>query len=149
MSGRICNVAQTALLTLIFQNTAYANVGNAGGLQPSSAAGSFFISLNTADPGAAGTLTTSESAYTNYAEQSVARSSGGWTITGTSPATAENAAAVTFPACGATGSTVTWFQVGLTSGGNAMFQGSLTASLIINAGITPSFAINALQCTLD
>lgn len=67
------NAAETALLTLIFNNTDWANVGDAGGLQNSATAGSFYISLHTADPGETGSQTTSETAYTNYARVAVAR----------------------------------------------------------------------------
>jgi hypothetical protein len=87
MAGRIGNTAQSDLLKLVFQNIAMANVGNAGGLQPSTVAGSLFVALHTADPGAAGTQSTSEAAYTSYARVAVARSSGGWTVTGSSPTT--------------------------------------------------------------
>jgi len=70
------NTAETALLRLLFQNTAFANIGDASGLQPSAAAGSFFVRLHTADPGEAGTGDTSEVAYTGYAPVGVARSAG-------------------------------------------------------------------------
>ena len=77
-----------------------AGVGDAAGLQNSAAAGSLYVSLHTADPGEAGEQTTSETAYTNYARVAVARSAAGWTVAGNN---ASNAAAVAFPACGATG----------------------------------------------
>ena len=47
------NAAEQALIDLLFLNTDWANIGDAGGLQNSVAAGSFYISLHTADPGAA------------------------------------------------------------------------------------------------
>jgi hypothetical protein len=144
------NSAESDLLKLFFQNTAMANVGSAGGLQPSSSAGSLFVTLHTASPGATGTQSTSEAAYTNYARVGVARSSGGWTITGSSPTTAENAAAVTFPQSGSGPETETSFAVGQeTSGAGELYWfGALNANLVVNNLITPSFAINALQATL-
>lgn len=51
------NAFETALLTLIFNNTNLANVGDATGLRGSTTAGSFYIGLHTADPGEAGTVT--------------------------------------------------------------------------------------------
>ena len=54
------NAFETDLLKLIFQNVALANVGDASGLQPSSTAGSLYISLHTGDPGETGDQTTSE-----------------------------------------------------------------------------------------
>jgi hypothetical protein len=150
MSG-LANTAQSDLLKLLFQNTAWANVGNAGGLQPSGAAGSFYISLHTADPTNAGSQTSSEATYTNYARVAVARSSAGFTISGSSPTSVANAAVVSFPACGVTGNTVTYFAIGrdVSGVGEILVSGPLTSSLIINNGITPSFAIGALVATVD
>ena len=48
------NAFETELLDLIFNNAAVANIGDAGGLQPSAAAGSLYVSLHTGDPGEAG-----------------------------------------------------------------------------------------------
>lgn len=141
------NTSQTALVTLLFQNTAMANVGNVGGLQPSSAAGSFYISLHTANPGTTGTQTTSEAAYTSYARVAIARSSGGWTVTGNQPCIAENAAACTFPAATGGSETETYFGIGTASSGTGqlLISAALSSSLAVSSGITPSFAINALQ----
>jgi hypothetical protein len=70
---------RTNILELIFQNLAWANIGDASGLQPSGAAGNFYISLHTANP-AGGNQTTSECTYTSYARVAVVRSAGGWTV---------------------------------------------------------------------
>ncbi len=150
MSTAMGNTAESDLLKLLFQNTAWANVGNAGGLQPSSAAGSFYISLHTATLSGSSSQTSSEAAYTSYARVAVARSSGGWTITGSAPTIAENAAAVTFPACTGGSETETYTMVGRDSSstGENLFWGALTSSLAVSSGITPSFAINALQAQM-
>lgn len=142
------NAFETALLNLYFLNTDHANIGDAAGLQNSATAGSFYISLHTADPGEAGDQTTSETAYTNYARVAVARSGAGWSV---STNTASNAAAVNFPTCGATGATITHFGVGTasTGAGNLLFSGALTASLAVSNGITPSFGIGDLDVTVD
>ena len=58
------NIGETALLNLLFKNQAWANVGDASGLQPSAAAGNFYVRLHSADPGETGTGDTSEIAYT-------------------------------------------------------------------------------------
>ena len=152
MSGRLSNASQSDLLKLLFQNVAWANVGNTAGLQPSSAPGNFYIALHTADPGAAGNQHTSEANYTSYARQGVARSSAGWVISGSSPTAATNAAVIAFPACTGGSETETWFSLGVDVSsltGEALFQGPLTASLAVSSGITPSFAIGALTCTMD
>jgi hypothetical protein len=142
------NAFETSLLGLIFTNVAAANVGDAGGLLPSATAGVFWISLHTADPGEAGGQTTSESAYTNYARQSVVRTTSGWTVAG---GTVDNDAAITYPEGGATGSTVTDFGVGSdeTTAGNLFLKGALGDSLAVANGITPSFAAGALDISLD
>jgi hypothetical protein len=142
------NAFETALLTLYFNNTDHANIGDAAGIQNSATAGSFYVSLHTADPGETGNQTTSESAYTNYARVAVARSAAGWTI---SNANVSNAAIISFPAGGATGSLVTHFGIGSDSSGagNLFFRGALTSSLQVNSGITPSFAIGELDVNID
>lgn len=140
------NALENGLLSLLFENANYANVGDATGLRGSSTAGVFYISLHTADPGEAGTQTTSESAYTNYARVSVARSTAGWTVTS---GVADNDAAITFAACGVTGSTITHTGIGSdTSGAGNLFM-SGTASLVVSNGVTPQFAIGALDCSCD
>lgn len=142
------NAFETALLTLYFNNTDHANVGDAAGIQNSAAAGSFYISLHTADPGEGGSQTTSETAYGSYARVAVARSAVGWTIAG---ANVSNAAAITFPTASSGPSTITHFGIGSDSSGagNLFFSGALGASRIINTGITPSFAIGELDVDAD
>lgn len=142
------NAFETSLLTLIFNNTDNANIGDATGLRGSSTAGVFYIGLHTADPGETGDQTTSETGYTSYARVSIARSSGGFTISGNS---VSNAAAVTFPACTGGTATITHFSIGSDSSGtgNLFFSGALTSSLAVSNGITPSFAIGQLTTTAD
>ena len=144
----LTNAAETALLNLLFANTDWANIGDAGGLQNSVTAGSFYISLHTADPGETGNQTTSEATYTGYARVAVARSAAGWTVSG---ANCSNAAAVTFGACTAGSSTCTYFGIGTdaSGAGNLIASGALTASLAVTAGITPSFAIGELDVNAD
>lgn len=143
----LANTTQTSFIVLYFQNAAAANIGNSSGLQPSSAAGSFYISLHTANPGVTGSQTTSEAAYTSYARVAIARSSGGWTSTGNQPAIAENAAACTFPPATGGSETETYFGIGTasTGAGQLIISSALSSSLAVSSGITPSFAINALQ----
>lgn len=137
---------ETGIMTLIFQNTDFANVGDATGLRGSTTAGVFYIGLHTSDPGETGDQTTNESAYTNYARVSVARAAAQWTH---ASGVTDNDNAITFPACGVTGSTVTHFSVGTNSSGagNRFFNG--TSSLSVSNGITPSFAAGALDITCD
>jgi hypothetical protein len=91
-------------------------------------------------------FSTSEANYTGYARVSVARTSGGFTITANAVA---NAAAVTFGACTAGSSTITHFSVTVASSGTSkiLWRGT-TNSLAVTAGITPSFAIGELDCDI-
>lgn len=140
------NVFENGLLSLIFENANYANVGDATGLRGSSTAGVFYISLHTADPGETGSQNTSESAYTNYARQSVARSTSGWTV---ASGVADNDAAIDFPQGGASGSTLTHSGIGSDSSGAGNLYLTGTASLVVSNGVTPSFAAGALDISLD
>jgi len=145
------DVTEAGLLKLLFNNVGFALVGDATGLVGSTGVGSFYISLHTADPTDAGTTTSSEATYTGYARVAVARTIGGFTISGTTPTQAANAAAVNFAACTAGTNTVTYFGVCTSSSGagTLMFSGILTSSLAVSTGITPSFAIGALLVTAD
>ena len=137
------------LLDLIFTNVAAPNVGDAGGLQPSATAGSFYISLHTAAPAeTASAQTTSEAAYTSYARQAVARSTAGWTV---ASGNVDNDAAITFPQATGGSETETDFGIGsdLTGAGNLDMTGALTSSLAVSNGITPEFAAGALDVALD
>jgi hypothetical protein len=104
--------------------------------------------LHTSDPGEAGSQTTNETAYTNYARVAVARSGAGWTVSGNAVA---NAATITFPTCGASGATITHFGVGTDSSGAGalLYKGALTASLAVSSGITPEFLAGELDITED
>ena len=142
------NAAETALLALLFNNTDFASIGDAGGLQNSATAGSFYISLHTGDPGEAGDQTTNETAYTNYTRIAVARSGAGWTVSGNS---ATNAAQITFPQCGVTGATITYVGIGTDSAGagTLLYSGALNSSLAVALNITPLFAASGLTITED
>ena len=147
------NAFESDLLLLILNNTNIANLGDAVGVRGSTAAGSVFVSLHTADPGDAGTQITSETTYTGYVRLAVVRSAAGWTISGTAPTQAANAAILTFGACTAGPITLSHFAVGyLSSGaGNIIVKGALSAPLAITASpsITPNFPIGSLVATCD
>jgi len=144
------NVFENGLLSLIFENANYANVGDATGLRGSTTAGVFYVSLHTANPNETGDQSTSETAYTNYLRSggSVARSTAGWSV---AAGVADNDGAITYAQCGASGATLTHFGVGSdsTGVGNLFLWGALTASLVVSSGVTPSFSAGALDVTLD
>lgn len=129
----------------VFQNAAIANIGNAGGLQPSGVAGSLFVALHTAYPGETGDQTTSEATYTGYARMAVARSAGGWTVSGTNPTIVSNAALVTFAQCTAGSNTITHWSIGLiTSGASViLYKGPLGTDI---AGAFTADVANLVTC---
>lgn len=142
------NASETNLLLLLFNNTDWANVGDAAGLQNSAAAGSLHVALHSSDPGDAGNQTTNEVAYTGYGRVAVARSGAGFTVSGNQ---VSNAATVQFGECTAGTATATHFSVGLAASGagDILYSGALSASRSISAGITPLFNTGALQGTVD
>lgn len=131
------NTFENELLLHLFNNADIANVGDAAGLQNSVAAGSLYLVLHTADPGEAGTATTSEIAYTGYARQAVARSSAGFTVSGASATLANN---VDFPEMtGGAGGTVTYFSVVKEVSGASviLYSGTVTPNIAVATGVTP------------
>ena len=142
------NVLENGLLSLLFENANYANVGDATGLRGSSTAGVFYISLHTANPNETGTQSTSEAAYTSYARVSVARSTSGWTV---ASGVADNDAAINFPQATGGSETETYVGVGsdVSGTGNLFLWGALTSGLLVSSGVAPSFAAGALDVTLD
>lgn len=127
---------ENELLKLVFNNVAMTLVGDAAGLLPSAAAGSLYVAFHSADPGEGGNQATSEVAYTGYARAAVARTSGGWTVTGNSVSPTAN---VNTGACTAGATTATHFSVGTSASGagKVLYKGALTPAISISAGVTP------------
>lgn len=131
------NTFENELLLHIFNNSDIANIGDAAGLQNSVAAGSLYLVLHTADPGEAGTATTSEISYTGYARQAVARSGSGFTVSGNAVTLTSN---VDFPEMTAgAGGTVTHFSVVKEVSGASviLYSGAVTPNITVATGVTP------------
>jgi len=140
----ISNTTETAILALIFNATAWANYADNAATTPQT---NIHMALHTADPGEAGTMSTSEVTYTSYARVNVARTSGGWTVTGGSVSPVAN---IDFPAgTGGTG-TATHFSSGKTGGGAAaiLWSGTVTPNIVTGNGVTPRLT-TASTITLD
>jgi hypothetical protein len=120
-------------LKLIFQATAIANIADNAASSPLT---NLYIALHTADPADAGVQNTSEATYTGYARVAVARTAGGWTVTGSS---VSPAAAISFGACTAGTNTITHWSVGVASSGatKILYAGAVTPSISVSAGVTP------------
>lgn len=131
----IADVTENAILNLVFSATAWANYADNAAAAPQT---NIHVGLHTADPGDAGTMATSETGYTLYARQNVARSNGWSTASGTG-GTISPAANVTFPQGSGAPDTVTFFSTGKTGGGAAalLWTGTVTPSILTGNGITP------------
>lgn len=134
----ICN----SILGLMYRAAAWANVADNAASSPLT---SVHLALHTGNLTAATALQSeNESAYTNYARKSTSRSATDWSAP--SGGSLSNATLQQFPACGATGSTVTHVSTGIGSSGStaAWHYGALNSSLAVANGITPQFNIGAL-----
>lgn len=127
------NTYENDLLKLIFNATAMANMADNAGTSPLT---NLYVSLHTADPGEAGDQTTSEVSYTSYARVAVARTSGGWTVTGNS---VSPTAAIEFPEGTGGGGTATYWAVGTAASGagKLLYSGALSPSIVCGTGVTP------------
>lgn len=141
----ISESVENSILNLIFSATAWAGYAVNHTSSPET---NIHVGLHTADPTDSGTMSSSESAYTNYARQNVARSTG-WTTSTTG--SVSPAANIDFPASGASGTTITHFSTGKTGGGAAIiiWSGTVTPNITISAAsITPRLT-TATVVTLD
>lgn len=127
------NAFENDLLELIFNAVAIPNLAGNAVISPLT---NLYVSLHTADPGEAGDQTTNECAYTSYARVAVARTSGGWTITGNSVSPAADIAFA--EATGGT-ETATHAAIGTdsTGAGKILYSGAITPSISIVTGVTP------------
>jgi len=121
------------LLKLIFNATAIANLADNAASSPLT---NLFVSAHTADPGESGTQTTSECAYTSYARVTVARTSGGWSVSGNSVSPVAN---IDFPACTGGSETITHAAVGVAVSGASkiLYSGTVTPNIAVSTGVTP------------
>lgn len=118
---------------LIFNGTAIANIADNAATSPLT---QLFLSLHTADPGEAGSQTTSEATYTGYARVGVNRNSGGFSITNNAVTLVAN---TDFGACTAGTNTITHFAIGTasTGTGKVLYKGALSPSISVTSGVTP------------
>jgi hypothetical protein len=126
------------LLKLIFQNIPLPGIGDAGGLQPSAAAGMLWLSLHTADPGVDGDQSTNEVDYPGYTRVGVIRDETGWTVVDNkvSPATL-----LSFPIGTGTGANQ-MCPVGVvgtdeTGPGKILYRGAFSPPVTTGPGISP------------
>lgn len=127
------NTYENDILKLLFNATAIANIADNAASGPLT---NLYVSLHTADPGEAGSQTTSECAYGSYARVAVARSGSGWTVTNNSVSPAAN---IDFPAASGGSETATYAAIGTASSGTGkiLYSGALAPSIVISTGVQP------------
>lgn len=127
------NTFENDLLLLIFNGTAITNIADNAASSPLT---NLYVSLHTADPGEAGSQTTSECAYTSYARVAVARTSGGWTVSGSQVVPA---AIISFPTATGGTETASHFGIGTASSGagKLLYSGIVAPNIPISNGVTP------------
>lgn len=140
----ISDSTENNILKLIFNATAWANYADNAASTPQT---NISNALHTADPGDAGSQSTSEVGYTSYARVDVARTSGGWTVTANSVSPVAN---IDFPAGTGGSGTVTHWSTGKTGGGASaiLFSGTVTPNIVTGNGVTPRLT-TATTITLD
>lgn len=126
------------LLKLIFNATAISSLADNAASSPQT---NLFVSLHTATLSASSTQNSSEAAYTSYQRVAVARTSGGWTVTGQS---VSPAATIIFPAASGGSETETYWAVGtaaLTPGpGKVLYFGTISPTIAVSNGVTPELS---------
>lgn len=130
-------------LALLYNATAWANIADNAASSPIT---TIQVALATATGAVGDTMSTNEATYTNYARQTVARTTSGWSAP--SSRSTQNVAQITFPQCGASGNTITSAKTGKSSGASDVFHyGDLNASITVSNLIQPVFAAGAMTIT--
>jgi hypothetical protein len=141
----ISDTTENAILNLIFSATLWANYAINATTSPET---NIIVALHTADPLDAGLQNTSEAAYTNYARQNVARSTGWSTASAGSVSPVAN---IDFPSSGAAGTTITNWSTGKSGGGGTpiLWTGAVSPTIPVGAaGVIPRLT-TASTITLD
>lgn len=104
--------------------------------------------LHTADPssGNQGTNEVSTAGGFAYVRVSVDRSTAGWTVTGSGPATGSPVAAINFAQCTAvTSGTITFWSVGMSSAGTGKIiaSGTVTPNINYTQNVTPQLTTSS------
>lgn len=138
MAGEKSATFSNQMLALIFNGTTIANIAINATSGPLT---NLYMAMHTADPGASGTQSTNEVAYTGYARVAVARTAGGWTVSGQAVTPVAN---IMFPnPTGSPTAVATWVSVGVASSGATTFLYAvpISPSITVTAGIPPSFTM--------
>lgn len=132
MSGK-GDVYENDLLKLVFNGTPIAGLADNASSSPLAY---LYVSLHKSDPTDPGNQTSNECNYAGYARVQVARTSGGWIVTGNSVSPVAN---IDLPQCTSGADTATYFGVGtaLTGSGKLLYSGPITPAVAIASGVVP------------
>lgn len=122
---------ENELLLLLFNATSVADIAEDDTTTPAT---TLTVALHTADPGETGDQTTSEATYTGYVRQTVARTSGGFTVTANSVSPASN---IDFPEATAGSETITHFSIGSGVTDDIKYYGTVTPNIVVTTGVLP------------
>ena len=131
------------IVALYYNATPIANIADNAASSPIT---TVKMALATASYSPSSTMSSNETAYTNYARQDTARTTGGWSAP--SGGATSNVAAVEFPQCGVTGATITSACTGKGAGASDIFHyGDLNASIAVSNQIQPRFPASNITIT--
>lgn len=134
------NAFENDFLKLIFHGIPIAGLADNAVAAPNT---TLYVALHSADPGEDGNQGTNEIAYPEYARVAVARSAGGWTITGSVVAPT---AAIEFPEqITGTASTATYASIGVSGSGTGkiLYSGPLSPTIACNQGVVPRIRVSS------
>jgi hypothetical protein len=138
------NTFETDVLALIFNATAIADLAQDDGSSPAT---TLTVALHTSDPGEGGDQTTNETAYTGYARKTVARTSGGFTV---SSGTVQLVANLDFGECTASpGGAITHFSIGTGVSNKLLYKGTVTPNITMAVGVIPRLKTGSNIVTED
>lgn len=132
MAGK-SDFLENGYLGLIFNGTGIANLAINATSAPLT---SLYVALHTADPADSGNQTSNEATYTGYARVAVARTSGGWSVSGNSVSPVAN---IDFPIATAGTNAITHWSVGVAASGGSslLYLGTCTPTINVVTGVIP------------
>jgi len=138
-STATCN----SILALIYNATTWNGVAENDTTSPIT---DIYMALATVTGAPTDTMSTNEATYTNYARQTVVRTTSGWDAP--SGGATANTAAIDYPQCGVTGNTIVAAKTGVAVGASQVLHyGDLNASIAVSSLIRPTFDIGAVTIT--
>lgn len=125
------------LLRLIFNAVSIGHIADNAGASPLTV---LYVSLHTADPGAGGAQTSSETNYVDYARQAVNRTAAALPVSMGPPPVVNLASQLNFPdpGVGTANQVITYFAIGTDSAGagEILYRGPVAPNIPVQFGLT-------------